>query len=509
MEAGWSARRVARQLGRYDCVVRRFRVMSFTLTPDSERPRQTNRREDCHIGRNACVQPTASSDAIQAQAERRVVLLARWIVRNVPLEIVGRSGHEKVTTSGKPGLQRPGRPCDESVRNISTNLLKRLFGKYKFAFISNQLQKDKRDIPIRSEGLDSGAQPVNPVFRVGSNFRIILEQYLSNVENVVEFLEKIDNNLTYYEILKKLACAYLKGHLTRRVLDWFEVLCYRVVKDKATDYVHLKQELSEKFPVDTGADKSFISEEVYRKYFLYRPRQKSKDRVVTAQGAPCCHLGRVELQIRIREFQKTWEFHILNNMQYQCILGIDFMKESKLTLDLDQKYLTIPDDQIKQFLNVEKPVEIDLSDTKFEVPVLQLPNFTQQFNLFTDASGVGIGAVLNQNHRPIAFASRILNKAERNYTVTKRECLAVIWQLNKFKTYSGSLPVKVITDHAALTKLTNGKNLSSPMITWALKLFEINIKWEHRPGVQNVAADVLSRNRVGNMDGSQISCAAL
>ncbi|GFS97669.1 uncharacterized protein TNCV_2558421 [Trichonephila clavipes] len=67
---------------------------------------------------------------------------------------------------------------------------------------------------------------------------------------------------------------------------------------------------------DTGAEKSFISEEVYRKYFSYRPRQTMKDRVVTAQGAPCCHLGRVELQIWIREFQKTWEFHILNNMQY-------------------------------------------------------------------------------------------------------------------------------------------------------------------------------------------------
>ncbi|GFX87581.1 uncharacterized protein TNCV_2464741 [Trichonephila clavipes] len=53
---------------------------------------------------------------------------------------------------------------------------------------------------------------------------------------------------------------------------------------------------------DTGAEKSFISEEVYCKYFSYRPRQKTKDRVVMAQEAPCCHLGRVELQIRIREF---------------------------------------------------------------------------------------------------------------------------------------------------------------------------------------------------------------
>ncbi|GFW07465.1 retrovirus-related Pol polyprotein from transposon 297 [Trichonephila clavipes] len=72
-----------------------------------------------------------------------------------------------------------------------------------------------------------------------------------------------------------------------------------------------------------------------------------------------------------------------------------------------------------------------------EAPVLQLPNFQGQFNLFTDASGVGIGSVLNQNQRSIAFASRTLNKAERNYTVTERECLAVIWALNRFRTYFG------------------------------------------------------------------------
>ncbi|GFW57757.1 retrovirus-related Pol polyprotein from transposon 17.6 [Trichonephila clavipes] len=95
--------------------------------------------------------------------------------------------------------------------------------------------------------------------------------------------------------------------------------------------------------------------------------------------------------------------------------------------------------------------------TLTEAPILQLPNFSEQFNLFTDASEVGIGAVLQQNQKPIAFASRTLNKAERNYTVTERECLAVIWALNKFKTYFGPLPVKVITDHAVLTKLTNAR----------------------------------------------------
>ncbi|GFU87653.1 uncharacterized protein TNCV_2935751 [Trichonephila clavipes] len=93
------------------------------------------------------------------------------------------------------------------------------------------------------------AQRVNPEFIVGSNFQIIPEQYFSRMENVVEFLENMDNNLTYYEIPTQLACAYLKGHLTGRTLDWFEVVGYRVVEDKATDYTHLKQALSEQFPV--------------------------------------------------------------------------------------------------------------------------------------------------------------------------------------------------------------------------------------------------------------------
>ncbi|GFS79392.1 retrovirus-related Pol polyprotein from transposon opus [Trichonephila clavipes] len=135
---------------------------------------------------------------------------------------------------------------------------------------------------------------------------------------------------------------------------------------------------------------AFKGQNGQNRYFSHQPCQKTKDRVVTAQGAPCCHLGQLELQIRIREFQKTWEFHILNNMQYQCILGIDFMKESKLTLYFDKKSLIIPDDQIKQLLKVEKPAEIDLSDTKLgEGQKHKLKNLFYSFKgLFSDQPGL-------------------------------------------------------------------------------------------------------------------------
>ncbi|GFX47049.1 transposable element Tcb2 transposase [Trichonephila clavipes] len=71
MKVKWSARRVARQLGRSDCIVRRcwdqwIREMSFTQRPGSGSPRQTSLRKDRHIIRNARVKPTASLAAIQA-----------------------------------------------------------------------------------------------------------------------------------------------------------------------------------------------------------------------------------------------------------------------------------------------------------------------------------------------------------------------------------------------------------------------------------------------------------
>ncbi|GFX02048.1 retrovirus-related Pol polyprotein from transposon 17.6 [Trichonephila clavipes] len=75
-------------------------------------------------------------------------------------------------------------------------------------------------------------------------------------------------------------------------------------------------------------------------------------------------------------------------MQYQCILGIDFMKESKLTLDFNQKSLIIPDSQIKQSPKVEEPIEIDISDTKLGEGQ-KLRNLFNRFKgLFSDQPGL-------------------------------------------------------------------------------------------------------------------------
>ncbi|GFT31111.1 transposable element Tcb2 transposase [Trichonephila clavipes] len=101
-----------------------------------------------------------------------------------------------------------------------------------------------------------------------------------------------------------------------------------------------------------------------------RPNNGSKIiGVITAQGAKCKNIGVVELNIRIREFEKPWLFHVLADLEYPYILGIDFIGGSKIILDFDQKSLAIPDSQIDKVVKtveVEK-VERDISKKKLEV----------------------------------------------------------------------------------------------------------------------------------------------
>ena len=83
-------------------------------------------------------------------------------------------------------------------------------------------------------------------------------------------------------------------------------------------------------------------------------------------------------------------------------------------------------------------------------PILSRPNFEEQFVLQTDASDTGTGAVLFQmidgEGRVLEFASRTLSSAERNYSVTERECLTVIWAIAKFRPYIEGYHFRVITD---------------------------------------------------------------
>jgi hypothetical protein len=131
--------------------------------------------------------------------------------------------------------------------------------------------------------------------------------------------------------------------------------------------------------------------------------------------------------------------------------------------------------------------------------VLALPNWDLPFILTTDWSQVAIGAVLSQvqpaagEEHPIAFASRALTSAERNYAATEGECLAVKWAVDKFHYYLHGRHWLLRTDHKALEWLNTARFTNSKLERWAMQLQEYDFDVEYIQGSTNTVADYLSR----------------
>ena len=112
-----------------------------------------------------------------------------------------------------------------------------------------------------------------------------------------------------------------------------------------------------------------------------------------------------------------------------------------------------------------------------EAPVLAPPNLSLPFRLTTDASEVGVGAVLTQIdnqgiERPVAFYSRKLNPTERRYSATDREALAVVLSCRNFHHFLWGTEFQVYTDHQPLTNVFKRKTRSPRMSRWMLEIRE-------------------------------------
>lgn len=141
-----------------------------------------------------------------------------------------------------------------------------------------------------------------------------------------------------------------------------------------------------------------------------------------------------------------------------------------------------------------------IKEALVSAPILSSPDFTKPFTIQCDASDTGLGGVLTQeldgDERAVAFASRSLTKTERNYSVTERECLAVVFAIDKFRPYIEGTHFTVITDHHSLLWLHRMKDPVGKLARWSVKLQQFSFDLVHRKGKFNVVPDALSRSAV-------------
>ncbi|WVZ19621.1 hypothetical protein V8G54_006943 [Vigna mungo] len=128
-----------------------------------------------------------------------------------------------------------------------------------------------------------------------------------------------------------------------------------------------------------------------------------------------------------------------------------------------------------------------------QLPVLAVPDFSKSFTLETDASGKGLGAVLLQAGRPLAFWSQALSSRAQNKSVYERELMALVQAVRKWKHYLMGSHFIILTDQRSLKFLTDQRLLTEEQFKWASKLIGFDFEIRFRPGKDNIVADALSR----------------
>ncbi|RVW73580.1 Transposon Ty3-I Gag-Pol polyprotein [Vitis vinifera] len=155
----------------------------------------------------------------------------------------------------------------------------------------------------------------------------------------------------------------------------------------------------------------------------------------------------------------------------ECLLHLEAVLQRYAKFVWDEKCQK-SFEELKQFLTT--------------APIVRAPNWKLPFEVMCDASDLAMGAVLGQREdgKPyvIYYASKTLNEAQRNYTTTEKELLAVVFALDKFRAYLVGSSIVVFTDHSALKYLLTKQDAKARLIRWILLLQEFNLQIRDKKG---------------------------
>ena len=169
----------------------------------------------------------------------------------------------------------------------------------------------------------------------------------------------------------------------------------------------------------------------------------------------------------------------------------DFSKIAKLLFNLLMKGALF--DFFNDYLQAFEILKAKL----ITIPIIAAPDWSLPFEIMCDSSDFALRAVLGQQRNKIFqvvyYASRTVNDAQQNYTITEKELPAAIFYFDKFWSYLIESKVIVFTDHSTLKYLL-AKNEAKPrLIRWVLLLQEFNLEIRDKKGIENLVADHLSR----------------
>jgi len=137
-------------------------------------------------------------------------------------------------------------------------------------------------------------------------------------------------------------------------------------------------------------------------------------------------------------------------------------------------------------MNAEQAVFEKLRECLITPPIVAFPDFDKEFMIFTDASNYGIGAILSQiqgdKEVVIAYSSRHLNAAERNYSAIEREALAIVYGIKRYRHYLQDEKFEIISDNRPLQWLEAHKVAKSRLSRWAIELTAVKYKITYKPG---------------------------
>jgi RNase H-like domain found in reverse transcriptase len=137
-----------------------------------------------------------------------------------------------------------------------------------------------------------------------------------------------------------------------------------------------------------------------------------------------------------------------------------------------------------KWTDVENLAFVQLKDPLSTAPVLAYPDFNERFFLATDASSIGLGAMIYQLQddipRPVAFASNSFDTTELNWSIPETALFALIYAMDKFKPYLFSPKFTWITDAKCLTWLHRFKDTNPKLLRWCLQIQGIDFTIQHK-----------------------------